>query len=96
MTEERYSDLAELFKVFGDVTRIKILSLLLHEERSVGDIAEGLGMTHSAISHQLNLLRRSKLVKSRREGKSVYYSLDDDHVCEILSCGIEHISEGDA
>ena len=96
MTEERYSDLAELFKVFGDVTRIKILSLLLHEERSVGDIAESLGMTQSAISHQLNLLRRSKLVKSRREGKSVYYSLDDDHVCEILSCGIEHISEGDA
>lgn len=96
MTEENYSDLAELFKMFGDVTRIKILSLLLQEERSVGEIADGLGMTQSAISHQLNLLRRSKLVKARREGKSVYYSLDDDHVSAILSCGIEHIREGDA
>ena len=95
MPEEKYSDLAELFKVFGDVTRIKILSLLLNGELSVGDIADGLEMTQSAISHQLNLLRRSKLVKARREGKSVYYSLDDDHVSEILSCGIEHISEGD-
>lgn len=96
MPEGRYSDLAELFKVFGDVTRIKILSLLLLEERSVGEIADGLGMTQSAISHQLNLLRRSKLVKSRRDGKSIYYSLDDDHVSAILSCGMEHISEGDA
>ena len=95
MPEEKYSDLAELFKVFGDVTRIKILSLLLNGELSVGDIADELEMTQSAISHQLNLLRRSKLVKARREGKSVYYSLDDDHVSEILSCGIEHISEGD-
>ena len=89
MPEEKYSDLAELFKVFGDVTRIKILSLLLNGELSVGDVADGLEMTQSAISHQLNLLRRSKLVKARREGKSVYYSLDDDHVSEILSCGIE-------
>ena len=96
MPEEKYSDLAELFKVFGDVTRIKILSLLLNGELSVGDVADGLEMTQSAISHQLNLLRRSKLVKARREGKSVYYSLDDDHVSEILSRGIEHISEGDA
>ena len=84
MPEEKYSDLAELFKVFGDVTRIKILSLLLNGELSVGDVADGLEMTQSAISHQLNLLRRSKLVKARREGKSVYYSLDDDHVSEIL------------
>lgn len=96
MPEANYSDLAELFKVFGDVTRIKILSLLLNGELSVGDIADGLEMTQSAISHQLNLLRRSKLVKARREGKSVYYSLDDDHVSAILSCGIEHINEGDA
>ena len=96
MPEEKYTDLAELFKVFGDVTRIKILSLLLNGELSVGDVADGLGMTQSAISHQLNLLRRSKLVKARREGKSVFYSLDDDHVSAILSCGIEHISEGDA
>lgn len=96
MTEEKYFDLAELFKVFGDVTRLRILSFLLEGEHSVGDISDSLGMTPSAISHQLNLLRRSKLVKTRRDGKSIYYSLDDDHVCAILSCGIEHISEGDA
>ena len=96
MPEDKYSDLAELFKVFGDVTRIKILSLLLQGEQSVGEIADGLGMTQSAISHQLNLLRRSKLVKARREGKSVCYSLDDDHVSAILSCGMEHICEGEA
>jgi ArsR family transcriptional regulator len=95
MTEEKYSDLAELFKVFGDVTRIKIMSVLLEGELSVGEISEKLSMSPSAISHQLNILRRSKLVKTRREGKSVYYSLDDEHVYEIISCGIEHISEGD-
>ena len=95
MTEEKYSDLAELFKVFGDVTRLRILSVLLKGEHSVGEVSDLLEMTQSAISHQLNLLRRSKLVKARREGKSVYYSLDDDHVAEILSCGIEHINEGE-
>ncbi len=96
MDEQKYSDLAELFKVFGDVTRVKIMTVLLEKERSVGEISEELGMTQSAISHQLNLLRRSKLVKSRRIGKSVYYSLDDDHVYEIISCGMEHINEGRA
>ena len=95
MTEQKYSDLAELFKVFGDVTRIKIMSVLLEGELSVGEISEKLAMSPSAISHQLNILRRSKLVKTRRDGKSVYYSLDDEHVYEIISCGIEHISEGD-
>ena len=95
MTEQKYNDLAELFKVFGDVTRIKIMSVLLNGELSVGEISEKLSMSPSAISHQLNILRRSKLVKTRREGKSVYYSLDDEHVYEIISCGIEHISEGD-
>ena len=94
MTEDKFSDLAELFKVFGDGTRLRILSVLLDGERSVGDVSDLLDMTPSAISHQLNLLRRSKLVKTRREGRSVYYSLDDDHVSAILSCGIEHISEG--
>ena len=96
MTEQKYNELAELFKVFGDVTRIKIMSVLLEGEFSVGVISEGLSMSQSAISHQLNILRRSKLVKTRRDGKSVYYSLDDEHVYEIISCGIEHISEGDA
>ena len=95
MTEDKYIELAELFKVFGDVTRIKIMSVLLEGEFSVGEISEKLAMSPSAISHQLNILRRSKLVKTRREGKSVYYSLDDEHVYEIISCGIEHISEGD-
>ncbi len=95
MTEQKYNDLAELFKVFGDVTRIKIMSVLLNGELSVGEISEKLSMSPSAISHQLNILRRSKLVKTRREGKSVYYSLDDEHVYEIISCGIDHISEGD-
>ena len=95
MTEQKFNELAELFKVFGDVTRIKIMSVLLEGELSVGGISEKLFMSSSAISHQLNILRRSKLVKTRREGKSVYYSLDDEHVYEIISCGIEHISEGD-
>ena len=95
MTEQKYNDLAELFKVFGDVTRIKIMSVLLEGELSVGEISDKLAMSPSAISHQLNILRRSKLVKTRREGKSVYYSLDDEHVYEIISCGIDHISEGD-
>ena len=95
MTEQKYNDLAELFKVFGDVTRIKIMSVLLNGELSVGEISEKLSMSPSAISHQLNILRRSKLVKTRREGKSVYYSLDDEHVYEIISCEIDHISEGD-
>ena len=93
--EEELTDLTEFFKVFGDVTRIKIMSVLLEGEFSVGEISERLSMSQSAISHQLNILRRSKLVKTRRDGKSVYYSLDDEHVYEIISCGIEHISEGD-
>ena len=96
MAEEKYSDLAELFKVFGDVTRLRILSYLLEGEHSVGEISESLSMSSSAISHQLNLLRKSKLVKTRRDGKSIYYSLDDDHVSAILSCGIDHICEGGA
>lgn len=96
MTEQKYNDLAELFKIFGDATRIKIMTALLEKELSVGEIADQVLMSQSAVSHQLNILRRSKLVKARREGKMVYYSLDDEHVCEIISCGIEHISEGDA
>ena len=96
MTEQKYNDLAELFKIFGDVTRIRIMTVLLERELSVGEISEKVAMSQSAVSHQLNILRRSKLVKTRREGKSVYYALDDEHVYEILSCGIEHISEGDA
>lgn len=86
-------DLAELYKIFGDSTRIKILYALFDEERGVGDIADSLGMTMSAISHQLRILKQARLVKSRREGKMVYYSLADDHVKTIFSQGLDHICE---
>ncbi|MDO5444399.1 MAG: metalloregulator ArsR/SmtB family transcription factor [Eubacteriales bacterium] len=86
-------ELAEFFKYFSDPTRVRILSILCSGERCVCDIAGELGMNQSAISHQLNLLRKSRLVRTRRDGKSVYYSLDDDHVKDILSCGISHLTE---
>lgn len=85
--------LADLFKVFSDETRVRILECLEKSDKSVGDIASELEMNHSAISHQLSVLRKSKLVKSRRDGKNIFYSLDDDHVCKILSCGKQHILE---
>ena len=91
--EEDLLDLAELFKVFGDSTRIRILFVLFEAEVCVCDLAEALRMTQSAISHQLNILKRNKLVKSRREGKSVFYSLADDHVRTIVSQGMDHIEE---
>ena len=91
--EESLLDLAELFKVFGDSTRIRILFVLFESEVCVCDLAAALNMTQSAISHQLNILKRNKLVKSRREGKSVFYSLADDHVRTIVSQGMEHIEE---
>ncbi len=91
--EEELYDLAELFKVFGDSTRIKILYVLLESEMCVCDIAAILGMTQSAISHQLRVLKQSQLVKFRREGKSVMYSLSDDHVHTIIAQGMEHIEE---
>ena len=86
-------DLAELFKIIGDSTRIKILYLLFEAEMCVCDIAQLLGMTQSAISHQLQLLKKSKLVKYRREGKTVFYSLADGHVRTIIGQGMEHITE---
>ena len=91
--EDELYDLAEIFKVFGDSTRIKILYVLFEAEMCVCDIAQLLGMTQSAISHQLRALKQSKLVKYRREGKQVYYALADGHVRTILDQGIEHISE---
>ena len=91
--EEILYDLAELFKIFGDSTRIKILYDLFESEMCVCDIAQLLGMTQSAISHQLRSLKQSKLVKYRREGKTVFYSLADGHVRTILDQGMEHISE---
>ena len=91
--EDTLFDLADFFKLFGDSTRVKILYALSRSELCVGDIAELLGMTQSAISHQLRILKQSKLVKGRREGKTVLYSLADNHVTTILAQGIEHIVE---
>lgn len=84
-------DLSELFKVFGDSTRIRILTALTAGEMCVLHLAEHLGMGQSAVSHQLRILRSSGLVRPRRAGKTVFYSLDDDHVREILEAGLEHI-----
>lgn len=91
--EESLYDLAELFKVFGDSTRIKILWALDEAEMCVCDIAVLLNMTQSAISHQLRVLKQANLVKNRKEGKVVYYSLDDDHVKNIFDQGLIHINE---
>ena len=91
--DETLYDLAELFKIFGDSTRVKILYALLESELCVCDIAKLLEVSQSAVSHQLRVLKGSKLVKFRREGKVVYYSLADEHVTRILSQGMEHILE---
>ena len=86
-------DLAELFKVFGDSTRIRILFVLFEAEVCVCDLARALNMTQSAVSHQLRILKQNRLVKSRRDGKSIFYSLADDHVRTIIAQGQEHIEE---
>lgn len=91
--EEELYDLAELFKVFGDSTRIRILFVLFEAEVCVCDLAEALQMTQSAVSHQLKILKQAKLVKNRRAGKSIFYSLADDHVRAIIGQGLEHIEE---
>ena len=91
--DEMLYDLAELFKVFGDTTRIKILYALFSNEMCVCDIANLLNMTQSAISHQLRVLKQARLVKFRKEGKTVYYSLDDSHISQIFNCGLNHIQE---
>ena len=92
--EDILVDLAELFKVLGDQTRIKIIFILFKEEMCVCDIAELVGMTQSAISHQLRVLKQAKLVKFRKEGKIVYYSLDDEHISEMYEMAKRHIEEG--
>lgn len=91
--DDELYDLAELFKVFGDSTRMRILYVLFEAEMCVCDIAQLLNMTQSAISHQLRILKQSRLVKSRREGKQVFYSLADDHVARIVNQGLEHVRE---
>ena len=92
-SEEVLFDLSELFKVFGDSTRIRILYCLFVSEMCVCDIATLLNMTQSAISHQLSVLKRNKLVKSRRDGKTIFYSLADAHVRTMLDQGVEHVTE---
>ena len=91
--EDTLYNLSELFKIFGDSTRIKILYVLFESEMCVCDIAQLLQMTQSAISHQLRALKQSKLVSSRREGKTIFYALADSHVRTILDQGMEHVSE---
>ena len=91
--EDLLKELADFYKVFGEATRVKILCVLLESEMCVCDLAELLDMTQSAISHQLRVLKQMKLVKNRREGKTVYYSLADGHIQNILSQGMEHIQE---
>ena len=91
--EDLLYDAAELFKIFGDSTRIRILSALTKAELCVCDIARLLNLTQSAVSHQLRILKASNLVRFRREGKTVFYSLDDDHVRSVLALGMEHVLE---
>ena len=91
--EDTLYELTELFRIFGDSTRVRILYVLFEEEMCVCDIAELLGMTQSAISHQLRALKNARLVKSRREGKVVFYSLSDDHVKAIINQGMSHVTE---
>ena len=92
-SDETLFELSDLFKLFGDTTRIKILYLLFEKELCVCDIAALLNMTQSAISHQLKVLKNSKLVKFRREGKVVFYRLSDNHVKSIIAQGMEHLTE---
>ena len=93
LDEDRLKELADFFKVFADTTRLRMLSVLFQSEMCVCDLAEVLGMTQSAISHQLRILKQMKLVKNRREGKTVFYSLADGHIQTIMNQGMEHIME---
>lgn len=94
-TEKEQQHLSEVFKIFSDPSRLKIITALLHEEMCVCDLSEFLGMSQSAVSHQLRQLRTAHLVKTRREGKSIFYSLDDEHVVSIISQGLLHIRHTD-
>ena len=90
---ELFEELAQLYKIFADSSRVKILCALTQSEMCVGEISEFLSITQSAVSHQLRILKASNLVKTRREGKNIIYSLTDDHVKTIIDCGMEHITE---
>ena len=91
--DDTLCDVAEMFKVFGDITRTKILSALFEAELCVCDISEIVKMSTSAVSHQLRILRQTKIVKSRRQGKEIYYSLDDDHISKIYRMALDHLDE---
>ena len=91
LQQEFIQELAEVFKIFGDATRIRILQTLLEGERNVGDLADVLEMSQSAVSHQLRVLRQNDLVKYRKEGKTVFYSLDDEHIRMVLEQGMTHL-----
>lgn len=93
LNDDKVIDLSELFKIFGDSTRVKIINILLEDELCVNDIAKKINATQSAVSHQLRILKSSKLVKYRKETNSIYYSLADDHVKKIFELGCEHINE---
>jgi ArsR family transcriptional regulator len=93
LPSEKLLDLAELFKILGDHTRVRILHALFHSELCVCDLASILKMNQSAISHQLRVLRSAKIVKFRKEGKNVYYNLDDDHVKVLMNEGLDHVQE---
>lgn len=93
MDENKIFEIADLFKMFADSTRVKIMLSLFDEEKNVGEITEAVGATQTAVSHQLRALKHSHLVKCRRDGKNIYYSLADDHVKIIINCATEHIEE---
>lgn len=93
LSDDKVIDLSELFKIFGDSTRVKIINVLINNELAVNDIAEKINVSQSAVSHQLRILKQSKLVKYRKYGKESYYSLSDDHVEKIFMMGCEHINE---
>lgn len=91
--EDKLIDMADFFKIFGDSTRLKIINVLLHSRMCVCDIASCIDMSHSAVSHQLRVLKQFKMVKYKKEGKTVYYELDDDHISKIFKEGFNHVSE---
>jgi DNA-binding transcriptional ArsR family regulator len=94
LTQETAAGLAELFRTLGDPSRVRIIAVLLEGESNVGDLAEAVSLSPSAVSHQLRSLRQLRLVRTRREGREVYYSLDDDHVAELFRHGLDHVLHG--
>lgn len=93
LDDDKIIDISELFKIFGDSTRVKIINVLLDKEMCVSEIVDSIGVSQSAVSHQLRILKSSKLVKYRKDGKEIYYSLADDHVEKIFRMGCEHVNE---